>query len=51
VQADDFVTEVERGSVEGLIKRAAAAHPTCTLCLLIDGLHHYVEQRERREFR
>ena len=50
-QADEFVAEVERGTVEALLQRAAAAHPTCTLALLIEGLHHYLQQRERSEFR
>jgi hypothetical protein len=45
------VAEVERSGVEALLQRAAAAHPTCTLALLIDGLHHYLQQRERSEFR
>lgn len=51
MQADEFVAEVERGTVEALLQRAAAAHPTCTLALLIEGLHHYLQQRERSEFR
>jgi hypothetical protein len=51
VQADEFVAEVERGTVEALLQRAAASHPTCTLALLIEGLHHYLQQRERSEFR
>jgi hypothetical protein len=51
VQADEFVAEVEGGTVGALLQRAAAAHPTCTLALLIEGLHHYLQQRERSEFR
>lgn len=45
------MVEVERGSVEALLLRAAHSHPACTLALLIDGLHHYLQQRERSEFR
>jgi hypothetical protein len=51
LQADEFVAEVERNSIEALLQRAAAAHPACTLALLIEGLHHHLQQRERSEFR
>jgi len=45
------VTLVERNELSGLLRRAAAAHPRCLLNLIISGLYHYMELRERREFR
>ena len=42
---------MERGELSGLLRRAAAAHPRCLLNLIISGLYHYMELRERREFR
>ena len=50
-QAEEFVTLVGRQELRALIRRVAAAHPACLLSLLIEGLHHYLEARERREFR
>ena len=51
VQAEEFVTLVERDELSGVLQRAAAAHPSCLLNLIVDGLYHYMEVRERREFR
>ncbi len=51
IQAEEFVTLVERDELSGLLRRAAAAHPRCLLNLIISGLYHYMELRERREFR
>ncbi len=45
------MTLVERNELSGLLRRAAAAHPRCLLNLIISGLYHYMELRERREFR
>ena len=45
------MTLVERDGLSGLLRRAAAAHPRCLLNLIISGLYHYMELRERREFR
>lgn len=42
---------VERGEVRALVRRAAAAHPGATLSLMVEGLAHHLETRERREFR
>jgi hypothetical protein len=50
-QAEEFVSQVERGGVDAAIARACSAHPTCTLALLIVGLGPYLTSRERREFR
>ena len=45
------MTLVERDELSVLLRRAAAAHPRCLLNLIISGLYHYMELRERREFR
>ena len=45
------MTLVEHDELGGLLRRAAAAHPRCLLNLIVDGLYHYMELRERREFR
>ena len=45
------MTLVERDELIVVLRRAAAAHPRCLLNLIIDGLYHYMEVRERREFR
>lgn len=50
-QADEFVGLVERSEVRGLVQRAAAAAPAATLSLMVEGLQHHLESRERREFR
>jgi hypothetical protein len=51
LQAEEFVTLVGRDELGGVLRRAAAAHPRCLINLIVDGLYHYMEVRERREFR
>ena len=48
-QAAELVEEILRDNLRGLFRTAARAHPNVTLSILVVGLVHYCEQRERRE--
>ena len=49
MQAADLVKEVQRDNLQGLMRKAAAAHPGYTLGILAEGLVHHCDMRERRE--
>ncbi|KAK9836458.1 hypothetical protein WJX74_000915 [Apatococcus lobatus] len=48
-EAAELVAEVQRDKLQGLMRKAAAAHPGYTLGILAEGLAHHCDMRERRE--
>lgn len=43
--------EVEKDNFEGVLSKAAAVHPECTLCLLVDKLETWLTQQDRKGWR
>lgn len=50
MQAEEFVGRVSEDRLQSVVQQAALRCPECTLCFMIDGLEHYLTQRQRREF-
>lgn len=50
MQAEEFVGKVSEDRLQSVIQQAALKCPECTLCLMVDGLEHYLTLRQRREF-
>ena len=48
-QAAELAAEIQKDKLAGLMRKAAQAHPNCTLGILVEGFAHYCQQRERRE--
>ena len=51
MQPEDFVKEVEKDDFQSVFDRAAAAHPDCTLGLMVDKLETWLTQEERKNYR
>ena len=50
MQAEEFVVKVSEDRLQAVVQHGALRCPECTLCLMIDGLEHYLTLRQRREF-
>lgn len=50
MQAEEFVAKVAEDKLQSVIQLAAQKCPEYTVCLMIDGLEHYLTLRQRREF-
>ena len=50
LQAAEFVERVSQDRLQSVVFQASQACPESTICLLVDGLEHYLTLRQRRDF-
>ena len=50
LQAEEFVNDILRDRLASVLQIAVQKCPNCTLGIIVDGLEHYLVQRQRKDF-